>query len=39
MNLSKYPRTQQVIMETGMSLDQLYIWSEIEMKKLKESRG
>ena len=32
--LDKYPRTQQVMNETGMDIDQLYIWSEIELRKL-----
>ena len=34
--LSKYPRTQQVMTETGMDIDQLFIWTEIELKKLKD---
>jgi len=37
--LSKYPRTQRVMTETGMSLSQLYIWTEVELEKLKKSGG
>ena len=33
MNFSKYPRVKQVMDETGMNLDQLYIWTEIELRK------
>jgi len=30
----KYPRTRQAMIETGMDIDQLFIWSEIKLKKL-----
>jgi len=33
MDWSKYPRTKQLMDETGMTLEQLYIWSGIELRK------
>jgi len=32
--LSKYPRTEKALKDTGMSLSELYIWTEIELKRL-----
>ena len=30
---SKYPKTKRLMDETGMTLEQLYIWTEIELSK------
>lgn len=30
---SKYPRVKQIMQETGMTLDQAYIWIEQECKQ------
>lgn len=37
--LSKYPRTELAMKETGRSLEELYIWTEIELERLKEEIG
>jgi len=33
LNLSKYPRVKQVMDETGMTIEQVYIWVEKELEK------
>ena len=35
MNLSKYPRTEKALKDTGMSLSEMYTWTEMELKRLK----
>ena len=37
--LSKYPRTRQLLEETGMTLEQALIWTECELERLKSERG
>jgi hypothetical protein len=36
MDWSRYPLTKRAMDETGMTLDQLYIWTEIKLKKNQE---
>ena len=36
MYLNKYPRTQQFLQDTGMSLDQALVWTEEELNKIKQ---
>ena len=33
MDFDKYPRTKRFLEETGMTLDQTFIWVETECKK------
>ena len=33
MDFSKYPRTKQIMDETGMTLEQVFIWVETECRK------
>lgn len=33
--LSKYPLTKKMMKKTGMSLEQIYEWSERELERLK----
>lgn len=35
MDWSKYPRVKKILDETGMTLDQAYIWIEQELEKRK----
>ena len=34
MNSTKYPRTEKAMQEKNMSLEELYPWSGIELKRL-----
>ena len=37
--LDKYPRTKRFLQETGMTLDEALIFTEIEISKLKAETG
>lgn len=39
MNLEKYPRVKKFIDETGMTLNQSYIWVEKELEKRELKRN
>jgi len=34
--LAKYPRTKKAMNEMDMSLEELYVWTEIELKRLQK---
>ena len=37
--LDKYPRTKKAIEKTGMTIDELLIWSEKEIERLEKTGG
>lgn len=37
--LSKYPRTKRLMEETGMSIEQAFIWTECEVEKLRKKKA
>ena len=39
MDLTKYPRTKQLMDETGMSLDQLLKWTEKQIQRSGVEHG
>ena len=37
--LSKYPRTKKLMETTGMTLEQMLIWTECEEEKIKKKKA